>query len=215
MNKDTSQLSPDETLDPAEALRLYADETERAKHSDVAITRLNLAAWGVAWLIGYGALYLGAQQTQNMPPAWAFIVFNLMIIAAVVVSAIAGIRQGTRTIGPSRMAGAMWGWSWFIGFVAGTSMIGIVAARYTLDGEVLGLLMNSMAALLVGVLYTTGGAVFKQWSMFIIGTAFVALALAGVLVGLPLGYLVMALVGGGIMLASVVVVTIWSSKARS
>ncbi|MDR2929456.1 MAG: hypothetical protein LBV06_00895 [Propionibacteriaceae bacterium] len=208
------RTSPDEPLDPAAALRLVTEQTSRVKADDLGITVINLAAWGVAWLFGYGALYVGALVTEGMPPAWSFIVFGALIIAAIMVSAVVGIRRGSVVVGPSRLAGAFWGWSWFVGFVAMSTMIGVAAERYDLSGEAVGALTNAMAALLVGVLYMTGAAVFKERVMFVCGVMFVVLALVGTIIGLPVGYLVMSLVGGGSMLVGLIIVAIIGRRSR-
>jgi hypothetical protein len=176
------------------------------------VGRLDLATWGLIWLIGYGTLWIAAPDSAGEgPPAWAFVVFFGLLGLGVAVSAIAGAKHGGQLVGPSSQAGMLYGFSWAVAFAVGMSTAGIIVGRYDLSGAVVGVIYNFLAALITGSLYMAGSAVFKDPPMFWTGVVMVGLAPIGALVGLPTGYLVMALVGGGLMLGGFALET-WRSR---
>jgi hypothetical protein len=91
--------------------------------------------------------------------------------------------------------------------------VGFIAGRYELTGEVVGVLFNSLAAVMADSLIMAGAAVFKEPPMFAAGLAIAALAPIGAAVGLPAGYLVMSLLGGGVIFGIGLAVT-WGRHRR-
>jgi len=209
----TSELDPDdpaEAIEPAEAMHIYRDGTVRARSATVGVSRLMMAIWGVTWLIGYFCMWLGSQARDGEPATWSYAVFFALLMLAAVTSTAVGVRTSKRqgVVGPTALTGALFGWSWFVAFGGGMAMTGVIVARYDLSGAVIAVLYNSIAALIVGSLYMAGAAAFREPPMFVIGAVFVVLGLVGALVGVPSGYLVMALAGGGLMLVGVLVETL-------
>jgi hypothetical protein len=78
-------------------------------------------------------------------------------------------------------------------------------ARAGASPEVISLAANAIAALVVGLLYIAGGLLWCTTSMYVLGAWMVLTGAAAALTGLPDSYLVMALAGGGGMLAGAVV----------
>ena len=204
-----------EAIDPAEALSIYRDGTARARFASVGNSRLMLVIWGVTWLIGYLCLWLSSTSRGGEPAAWAYAVFFGLLTAAAVTSTVAGVRASKRdgVVGPSALAAALFGWSWFVAFGGGMAMAGFLVGGYSLSGPVVAVLYNSLAALIVGSLYMAGAAVFKEPPMFVIGVVFVALGVVGAVVGVPTGYLIMGLAGGGLMLLGVVIETVRARRS--
>ncbi|MDR3107057.1 MAG: hypothetical protein LBU05_02495 [Bifidobacteriaceae bacterium] len=189
-----------ERLDPRLALEISQAAAGRVIAFSSEVGRLSSVTWGIVWLLGYGVLWRSSANSGGDPPAWAFAVFFGLMAAGLVICTIAGIKAGGQLAGPSALAGALYGWSWFITFGVGMSVIGIIAGRYGLTGQVIAVLFNAVAAILAGTLYMAGAAVFKEPAMFVIGAVMIGLAPVGVGVGVPGGYLAMALAGGGVML---------------
>ena len=209
---DSEQILDDtgEAIDPAEAMSIYRDGKTRARSATIGISRLMMAIWGVTWLIGYFCLWLSSASRDGEPAVWAYVVFFALLAVAGVISTVAGVRASKHggVVGPTALAGALYGWSWALTFGGGMAIASLLVARYGLSGPVVGVLFNSLAALIVGSLYMTGAAVFKELSMFVIGSVFVVIGVIGAIVGVPTGYLVMALAGGGLMVAGVVFETL-------
>jgi len=207
--------TPDEALDPAAAMNLYRTGRARARTAGTDLSRLWMATWGVAWLVGYLCLWAGSRMRDGEPPAWAAGVFFGLLAVAAVVSMVAGLRSSRRVVGPTALAGALYGWSWFVAFGGGMTILALVVNRYDVSGPAVAVLYNSVVALIAGSLYLAGSAAFKEPAMFAIGTVFVVLGVIGALAGVPAGYLVMALAGGGLMLIGFVVATVLTVHART
>ena len=83
---------------------------------------LILAAWGIAWFVGFGLLWLidGAKPAVAVPLPIAVVVFVVLMVGALVGTAILGARsgRGIRASADAAFAGAVYGWSWTIAFVA-------------------------------------------------------------------------------------------------
>ena len=207
----TAAGSAEPELDPRLALVLSQQAAARSAALSSWVPRIDLATWGLIWLLAYGTLWIAARGAAEGPPAWAFVIFFGLLAAGMVGSAIAGAKHGGQMVGPSSRAGMLYGWTWMIAFGVGMSTVGIIVNRYDLHGAVVGVLFNSLTALIAGILYMAGSALFKDPPMLWTGAVMASLGPIGALVGLPTGYLVMALVGGGLMLAGFVIVT-WRSR---
>jgi hypothetical protein len=205
---------PDEpTLDAAETLRLIRAQQDRAREATEPDTRLLCLAWGVAWLVGYLCLWTSALRTADDPGAqrltnsagqvvggqpepWAFWVFSGLIAAAVVFTIVHSVARTAGTRGVSARTGAMYGWSWMLGFVTLGFVLGGLA-RAGASSEVMALASNALACLVVGLLYLGGAAAFGDRGLFLLGLWILLVAAVATYAGLPLTYLVMALLGGG------------------
>jgi len=202
---ETVDSGAEPTLDPAESLRIIADQTSkvRAREPD---ERLLFAVWGTAWLVGYLALYLTAEGTLpggrdlddggTMPASWAFAVFGSLIIAAVVTTVVHTVRGTVGIQGVTPRTGAMYGWSWFLGF-AGMGLILGGLERAGASDTVMALASNALACLVVGVLYMAGGAFWQDTRQYAIGVWILLVAAGALYAGLPGTYLVMGCLGGG------------------
>lgn len=194
----------DAPLDPAESLRIIADQQAKV-HSAEPDARLMFGIWGAAWLLGYLALYLTSNGTLPggravddvvVPAAWSYIVFSVCISGAMAVTIIYTIRCSAGVQGPSARFGMMYGWTWCISFVAMSVILGgLVAAGAT--HEVVYLAANALACLIVGVLYMAGGAFWQDTRQYALGLWIILVAAISLYAGLPGTYLVMAVLGGG------------------
>ena len=200
----TPASTSEPTLDAAEGLRIIAAQTAKVRSREPD-SRAIFAAWGVAWLVGYLALYLTATgrvgqprvlDGVDQPTAWAFAVFGLSIIGAMAFTIVHSIRANAGIQGVSASFGAMYGWTWCLGFVGMSVMLGGLA-RAGAGAEVMALAANACACLLVGVLYMSGGAFWQDRPQYAIGVWIILVAAVAVFAGLPQTYLVMAVLGGG------------------
>jgi hypothetical protein len=200
--------TPDEPGDTArqaaaDSLRLIREQQDRARAALEPDGRAIYGAWGVAWLVGYLVLWWSAQGREQ-PEPWAYWVYAAALAAAVVVTMVTSISRAAGTRGVSARAGAMYGWSWLLGFLTFSAFLGGLA-RAGADGEVMGLASNGGACLVVGLLYLGGSVAFGDRNLFVLGAWILLVAAAATLAGLPLAYLVMAFAGGGGFLVMAVV----------
>ncbi len=180
--------------DPAALLALIAAERERIRRRTAPTLAVIGTAWGVAWLLGYLVLYLTADG--GTAPSWAFVTFAGLLVLAVVVTAVHVARRSAGIRGESATVGAMYGWTWFIGFVAAALLFASIG-REGAGPEVMALVSNGVSGLVVGLLYMAGGMLWREWRMFGLGGWIAVVAGLASLAGSAQLYLVMAVAGGG------------------
>lgn len=197
--------------DPAALLALIAAQRESARRRMSPTMAVIGAAWGVAWLTGYGVLYLTFDGVAS--PWWAFAIFVGLLAGAVVVTAVHSTRRASGVGGDSATVGAMYGWAWVIGFVA-AGLIFAGVARAGTPPEVMVVITNGVSCLVVGLLYLAGGMLWREGRMFALGAWIVLIAGLASLAGPATIYLVMALAGGGgFLVAAVADATITRRRA--
>lgn len=189
---------PDAPLDPAESLRLIREQQDRARTATEPDGRQLYLAWGVAWLVGYLCLWASARQEDGgtQPASWAFAVFGGAIVSAVAFTIVHTVTRTAGTRGVSARTGMLYGWSWMLGFLAMGFVLGGLA-RAGASEDVMSLASNALACVVVGLLYLGGAAAFQDTRLFVLGVWVLLVAAVATFAGLPLTYLVMALLGGG------------------
>jgi hypothetical protein len=184
---------------PADSMRLIAEERATAARELVPDIRLLSWPWGIAWLVGFGLLFLrfGPNDRVFVPmPEWLplAVLFTLLVVAAVISATVSG-RAGRQTAGRSSYQGLLFGVSWPIAF-ATTFTIAVRFSDRLPDDEV-GLLWASLAVAVTGVLYLAGGAIWSARAMYLMGVWLLAINAAGVIIGPGWHSLIIA-VGGGV-----------------
>ncbi|WP_380164533.1 hypothetical protein [Jannaschia sp. R86511] len=197
---------PGGTTDPAAQLRLAAEQQARTRRALAPDERLLFGAWGIAWFVGFGVMWLATPLRDGGPivavPGLAVgLLFFVLLVTAGVVTAVHSVRAGRGVTGASARTGAMYGWGWFLGF-AMLPCIVLSAQRLGASPETLALLWPAVSGLIVGLLYVGGAAAFDEPLQFGIGAWIIVTTGAGCLLGLPGLYLVMGLAGGGGFLAT-------------
>lgn len=186
-------------LSPAETLALVDGQRRKVDEALGVDPRLLYGVWGLAWSVGFATFWRtagGPEGAYQRPALWVGILFGLLILGAIVVTAVHSSRASRGVRGASAEVGAMYGWAWFLGF-AGYAALFVGMARAGASEELQALLAPSASCLLVGVLYLAGGAVWRDRVQFGLGGWIVAVTAAGAVVGLPGIYLVMSVAGGG------------------
>ena len=185
-------------LTPAEGLALVRQQTARVREGTDVRVELLYGAWGVAWLVGFAALWAagsaGAPVRPSTPVAGS--VLGLLMVAAVVVTVAHTVRQTRGVVSPDALRGALYGWTWFVSFAALTAVL-ITLGRQGVDPDLLDVLWPACSCLLVAALYMMGSAVWRDPHMFALGAWFAVCVVAGVVVGTPGMFAVMSLAGGG------------------
>lgn len=191
-------------LTPEASLALIQDQQRDARRRLDVDLSVFLVPWGVAWLVGYGLLFLRHGPDDRIlvdMPSWLplAVLFGLLVGAGVY-SSIATLRAVRGVGGVSAERGAMYMWSWFVAF----SAFGVIAPRFEehLPDAQFGLLMGALPVFVAGILYMSGGAVWHDRRQFAIGVWLSAINVVGVLAGPGWHSLVVAVLGGGGMLAA-------------
>lgn len=203
MTPETTGPDSDDDLAPAELLALIEAEQNRAAAAIEPDPRLMYGCWGLAWLLGFAALYLAYADTSpvGISPTAAGLVLGVLLTTAMVVTGVHMSRRFAGVRGISSRVGTMYGWTWVLGFTAyGAIMSG--AARAGVDEAVMGLLWSAGSGLVVGLLYLAGGALWQDRIQYGLGAWILLASAIGALAGTPGIYLVMSMGGGGGFLAA-------------
>lgn len=189
---DPSHLSPAETLALIEAQRRTA---ARSLNVDPALI---LGAWGVAWLVGGGAVYLAANGwLGTVVPTWlAGVISGVLFAAAALVSFGEQVRRGRGVAGPSRRVAALYGWSWLLAF-AGVFALNLALEQQGLPSHLAPLLWTGTSLLAVGLLYLAGGMLWGARLQYGLGLWVLATGAGSVAAGFPGNFAVLSLAGGG------------------
>ncbi|MBG0817657.1 hypothetical protein [Planomonospora sp. ID82291] len=195
---DERELSPEETL------RLIEQQGSAAHEQFVPDPVPHYLAWGVAWLIGFGAIFLrqGLSGTPYVaiPEGVAMaLLFGLMALA-MLVSALTMWQLRSPVRGASQQRGMMYGFAWSFAFFAMWAIAVRVGAH--LPPAELGLLWGGLSMLVVAILYMAGGAIWLARPMFVFGAVLAVLDAVGVAAGPGWHALLMSVgAGGGSVLA--------------
>lgn len=87
MKHTTTHPTSDETIhDPGAALRLVGHQSDRVNRVFGVFNWALCMVWGIAWLVAYGLLAVATWWNAGVTPAWAFVVFGLTLVVAIVMS---------------------------------------------------------------------------------------------------------------------------------
>jgi hypothetical protein len=192
------RLDEDSPLSAEESLALI-ERQQREVHRRLGVrVALFYGPWGAAYLLGFGAIFLTYPTAVGirLPAAAAAAITAVLFASAVVITAVTGARAGRGLRGPSQAAGAMYGWSWTLGFCA----LGVVnsgVTRLGLPDDAVTLLWSGSSLLLVGVLYLGGGALFQDRFQYGLGVWMLVSGACSVFAGVPGNFAVVSLAGGG------------------
>lgn len=189
-------MSSDER-DPADILRAIEDERLHAESAMTPNARLLYGSWGVAWLIGFAALYAAFVPTdQPLLPFWlGALIGAAALVAAIVLSATHSARKGSGARGPSVVQGAIYGNVFPVAF----TLMGLLGWRLASAGVPLSIMLSywvTLPCLVVGVLFLAGAAMWNDRSQLVFGAWTLIVGLVSV--ALPPPYNLLAGVAGGI-----------------
>ncbi|MFG1944294.1 hypothetical protein [Nonomuraea sp. NPDC048826] len=191
---------------PEETLRLIDQQRAAAVKALRGDPLLLYTPWGVAWLLGFGTLFLrygldGVPYVPISPGAALTVHLSLHVVAGAFV-AIGIVRMNGQVRGESSAKGMMYGYAWFVGMM----LMSVISSRFSpaLDPIEAGLMWGAVALLVVAILYMAGGALYGQWSMFFMGVWIAAVDAVGVMLGAGWHALLAAvLLGGGQIAAGI------------
>jgi hypothetical protein len=194
----------DAPVSAAESLKLIdAQRSATARHLSPD-PRLIYWPWGVAWLVGFGLLYLRhgphGQVRVDMPSALPLATLFALLLLALAVSGVAGARANRQISGDSASRGLKYGITWFAAFLGNS----VICARLSdiLPEDETGLLWGATSVGLVGALYLAGSATWQSWDLFVLGLWLTVSNVIGVLAGPGWHSLVSSLAGGGGLLVA-------------
>lgn len=190
--------------DPAASLRLIEQQRAEAGRRLSPDPRTLFWPWGLAWLIGFMLFFLRygpeGRVFLDMPSWLPLTVLLGLIVAAGVLTAVAGARAGRHVRGASSRQGVMYGLTWSVAFAG----LVVVLARVSdlLPEAEATLLWAGATVALTGALHMAGGALWDDRGLFVLGVTISVVNVVGVLAGTGWHSLVVAVAGGGGMLVA-------------
>lgn len=181
-----------------ESLALIEGQSREATRSLSVDPVPMLVAWGLAWLVGFGAVYLASPNGPGpLVPTWvARTVLVVLFAIAVVVSVGEGVRRRRGVEGPSRVVSVMYGWSWALGLAA-LFAVNLGLIHQGLPSALRPLVWSGSALLVVGSLYLAIGIVRSDRVQYGLGVWTLIVGAASVSAGAPANFAVLSLAGGG------------------
>jgi hypothetical protein len=206
-------MADDDLLDAGQAAELLRRSADHARRRLMVNQPLIYGAWGVAWLVGCGAMWLSVLGQHPFAGAagWASAVLGAGIALAIVATALATGRASRGIGGVSARQGMMYGLSWPAGFAALFALIG-AAGHFGASPAAMGVVGAAGPLVVVGLIYMVAAGMWLDWIMFWLGGWQLLVAAIGAWTG-PVGVLLMnALAGGGGFLAASAAVA-WRNRS--
>lgn len=191
---------PDQPLDLARALRVVDEAENSARRQLGGNTALVYLIWGLAWLAGYGALEVSKRGWLPLEPATALVVLGVALALALAATMVLTTRGYRGIRGHSAFQGGMYGASWGLGFLIMGILSGIIV-RAVDDFWLRGMLINSIAVLIAGLLYITGGTTFNDRRQSYLGVWLLVVTIAALMSGPDFFLTVFLYLGSGGLLA--------------
>lgn len=197
-------VDPDDLpLQPADALRTIAAQQRAVASWDVP-SHYILFAWGTAWLIGYGAIAITTGPDMSAA-TWAYVLFAGALATALVATIVITARAVRGLRGRTSRIGAVYGLTWFASMATAMVLTSRTGAYLDLIGtpqatELGNTLSSALPCLVVGTMFMTGALIWDEVDMAWLGGWILVMTVVATLVGLPTGWWVMSLLGGGAML---------------
>ena len=163
----------------ADAAVIMQDAGQKARQQLQVSHRVTFTVWGLALLLGYGAMWLGVrgQHPFHGPDPAAFAAVTLLAVVAAIAT-VAGNRADSGVGGLSAARRRIH----FVAVLAG------LAAMFALEGAlartgasraVFGVFEASAPILVAGLFYLTTSAVWLDWPLFGLGLWLLAVAAVG------------------------------------
>lgn len=172
----------DKPLDLHSALRVVGDAEMKARKELRGNEALLYLVWGLAWLLGFGTLHGSRFEWLPLEFGPALGIFGVILLIAIVTTIVVAGRYSRGIRGHSAFIGAMYGIAWALGFLVMGTLSGVIA-NVVDDFWVRGMLINSIAILIVGLLYITGGTTFNDKTQSVMGIWFLVVNMAALLAG--------------------------------
>ena len=201
-------MSTDAPFSPRTALDTIVEQQVAVRRRTLIRSSPLLAAWGLAWLVGYGAGWLGIRPDYTMPaPLW--VVYFGCLAAAGAYTCTYIVRRARGMRGSSNRAGVRYGTAWAGGFVLGMAVMGrtgaFLASLGTPEAAEAGMILgNAVPCLIIGTLFVACSAIWDEPVMAWVGGWLLAVTTVATLVGGTGLWAIMSLAGVGVLVVAAV-----------
>ena len=160
----------DAALDLTGAAALIAEARAHAdRELRVRLTPVYLA-WGLAWLVGLGGLWLSVRGQHPFigPSGPAYALLAVLEIVATTVTAVTVVNATRGVRGMSETQGVIYGLAWPFGLVLAFAVVGALE-RHGASNEVSGIAATAAGPMVVAIVYVVGSAIWLNRSMLALG----------------------------------------------
>lgn len=196
-----NKITDDAPLDPAAMLALLQGEQSSVQRQIARDVPWILFSWGLAYLLGYGALWLidGLRPTFALPLAVSVVVFIALLVGATVVSVILGSRtgRGRKASSSAAFTGTVYGVTGSAAFFA----MYIFAFALTANGmseSLQTIFFPTAMGIVIAIMYLIAGAIWHAVPSIVMGGGILIVSLVAPFFGYPTHYLVFAIAGGAV-----------------
>ncbi|RIJ07987.1 hypothetical protein DZF97_11450 [Clavibacter nebraskensis] len=220
---DQAALTHDRTVDddgpapdPREMHALMEDQRRVAVDAQMSFVWVMEVCWGVAWILGYTALWLiDGSDAVSLPLPVAVGIFAGLIVLSSIVSIVLGIRNapGVESSPESAWQGRVYGISWSVAMVS-VYVLGIGLAVNDAPTRLLSIFYTSGFSFVAGLMLLSTAALVRSRSSLLLGSILVVAALVAPFAGYPGNYIVMAVVGGGAYLVTGIAAALLAGRTR-
>jgi len=171
-------------------------------------------SWGLAWLIGFSALW--AIDGLGLATGAGVATFIACLAIAIGISTWLGVRtgRGIRSTPANAFTGTVYGVTWSAGSLA----IGVFGGGLGYNGmspELANYFYPTAYVLFAGVMYLAAGAIWHAVPAVVTGGLLILVAIIAPFIPAPWHYLFFAVAGGGVFLGLSVVTLRWTRRVRS
>ena len=184
---------------PEESLALINAQRRQVRDQVRVDARLLYGAWGLAWSVGYVAMFLTVEPDGNPGGAGPVVFFGLMVLA-VIITIVHSSQRSRGLGGAAAKMDARLGISWPVAFMSTFFIFGGIF-RHGLDGPGIAVVTNAFPCLVVATIFMCTGAAWHDTRQFWLGVWIAVVTAVASIVGPPYLLLVMAVLGGGGFLA--------------
>ena len=207
----------DAALSPEQMLALLTDQRRSVEGQMGGFVPALVTAWGIAWLFGFGALWLidGLKPAFSLPLPIAVTIFVVLLAAGIAISVVLSIRSGRGSRGTSNQtfAGIVYGITWSLGSLAIFGFAQGLAAN-GMSRDLANIFYPVAFVLFAGIMYVIAGAIWRTVPMVVLGVWTVLVGVAAPFFGYPNHYLVLAIGGGAAYLVLGVLSFVQLSRVR-
>ena len=197
----------DQDMSVQEAAAVVQDARARARKELVISTPLVYLAWGLVWLVGYGAMWLSVRGQHpytgpsGVSMAAVFVLAGFAVAAVLVIANKAAAGIGGRSVRHRRIIGA----TWAIGYLS--LLIVAPAISSSVSTRTLAFISFAGPVLLVGLVYILAAALGRNRQAFVLGAWLVIVGIGCAWLAPATILAACAVAGGGAFLLTAVIET--------
>jgi hypothetical protein len=195
----------DQDMSVQEAATVVQDTRARARKELVISTPLVYMAWGLVWLIGYGAMWLSVRGQHpytgpsGVSMAAVFVLVGFAVAAVLVIASKAAAGIDGRSVRHRRIIGA----TWAIGYLS--LLIVAPAISSSVSTRTLAFISFAGPMLLVGLVYIQAAALGRNRQAFGLGAWLVIVGISCAWLAPATTLAACAVAGGGALLLTAVI----------